>query len=299
MRLSINLASAMPRYDVEGAIALYKNAGFDAMDFSLCDIIYEESAFYKDGWRSEAQRVRAISDRIGLPVNQTHTPFRFTRAQFENNWDFVYEQTVKSLEISAILGASIAVVHPIHYMTYHGYEEEIFERNMAFYKSLIPYCRDYGIKIGVENMWQRDARRGCIIADTCSRSQEFIRYIDTLDSEYLVACLDVGHVGLPLTDEEAEDVIRALGHDRLKALHVHDNNYKDDQHLLPFMGKMNWSEITKALGQIDYTGDFTYEVKGTFVDIADAAFAPVGAEFMAKIGKHLCSLVEQNRVKQN
>ena len=298
MKLSVNLSSITTRYSVDDGFRIFKDAGFDAIDFSLCDIINPTSPFYSEDWRHEAERIRSLADATELPINQTHTPFRFTRAQFDNEWDAVYRDIVKSLEISAILGAEIAVVHPIHYMIYHGHEEEIFERNMEFYRSLIPYCRDFGIKIGVENMWQKDARRGCIVADTCSSSREFVRYIDTLDSEYLVACLDVGHVGLPLTDEEAPDFIRALGHDRLKALHIHDNNYRDDQHLLPYMGKMNWTEIAKALGEIDYTGDFTYEVKGTFFETADDAFVPKGAQFMAEIGRHICGLTEAYRVKK-
>ena len=39
MKLSINLASAVPKFGIEGSMELYKNAGFDAMDFSLCDMV--------------------------------------------------------------------------------------------------------------------------------------------------------------------------------------------------------------------------------------------------------------------
>ena len=99
-------------------------------------------------------------------------------------------------------------------MVYKGHEEEIFQINMDFYRRLIPYCKEYGVKIAVENMWQRDKLRKCIVNDTCNTSAEFIRYVDNLDSEYVVACLDLGHVGLPLRDDEAQDMIRALGHDR-------------------------------------------------------------------------------------
>ena len=297
MRLSMNISSAVPKFGIEGSIELYKNAGFDAVDFTLGDMMKPESPLYGDAWRAEIDRIRTFADKIGMPINQTHAPFRYTRDQFEREWDFVYGQMVRSIEASAMLGADVVVIHPIHYMTYHGCEEEIFERNMEFYRSFIPYCRHFGIKVGVENMWQRDAKRGHIVADTCSKSEEFIRYIDTLDSEYMVACLDVGHVGLPLTDEEAEDVIRALGHDRLGALHIHDNNYKDDQHLLPFMGRMNWPAIAKALGEIDYKGDFTYELIATFVDSADPTFAPKGAAFLEQVGRHICAMVEDNRKK--
>ena len=197
--------------------------------------------------------------------------------------------------MSALMGAKISVVHPLHYQTYKGNEEETFRLNMDFFRRLIPYCKEYGVKVGIENMWQRDARRKCIIMDVCNSSQEMIKYIDTLDSEYMVCCLDLGHVGLTVRDDEAQDFIRALGHDRLKALHVHDNDYQSDAHLTPYLGKMDWAEITQALGDINYDGDMTYEVSPTLINTADDSFTPIAAKFMADVGRHLIGEVERKR----
>ena len=196
------------------------------------------------------------------------------------------------------MGAKCIVVHPIHYWRYRGNEEEIFKKNMDFYRSLIPICKDYNIKVGIENMFQRDKLRGnYIIHDTCSTTTEFCKYIDTLDSEYMVACLDVGHVGLPSTHIEAWDFIRILGHDRLQALHIHDNDYTNDQHLVPYAGKIDWMQVTKALGEINYSGDFTYEC---FIDKMayqmDSETYPVALSYVAQIGRHLINSVELNRV---
>lgn len=88
----------------------------------------------------------------------------------------------------------MVVVHPLHHMPYKGHEEEIFQLNMDYYRKLIPFAQKYGVKIGVENMWQRDPLRKCITADTCSDVNEFIRYIDTLDSEQITGCLDLGRL---------------------------------------------------------------------------------------------------------
>ena len=151
------------------------------------------------------------------------------------------------------------------------------------------------MKIGVENMFQSDPLRKYIVADTCSTAEEFVRYIDELNSEHITACLDIGHVALPLTDATAADVIRALGHHRLGALHVHDNDYTRDLHILPYLGKLNWAEICAALGEIDYQGDFTYEVNGQLFLGCDEEFVPLGVGFMGTVGKHLCSMVEANR----
>ena len=144
-------------------------------------------------------------------------------------------------------------------------------------------------------MFQSDARRKHIVDDTCSRKEEFIRYIDTLDSEYIVACLDVGHTGLIMQPDEAQDLVRALGHDRLKSLHVHDNNYREDQHILPGLGLLNWDEITKALGEIDYDGVFTYETEGKLLNNFDDELYPTALRFMSDVGHHLIDKIERNR----
>ena len=297
MELSVNIANLTPRVGLEKSVELYKNAGFTAVDYSLGDMAkVEDSPLNGDGYRDEAERVRKIIETGGLRVNQTHAPYQF------RNWDtpehygnVIYPRIRRSIEISALLGAEIAVVHPLHYMEFHGREEEIFQLNMDFYRSLIPLCREYNIKIGIENMWRNDPRRRYITHDTCSQKEEFVRYIDTLDSEYMVATLDIGHVGLPLQDDEAWDFIRALGHDRLKSLHVHDNDYKTDAHLLPFAGKIDWSEVTKALGEINYDGDMTYEVGAVATNNAPDGFLQNAVNYMGDVGRFLISEVERNR----
>jgi len=301
MELTINIGTLEGRYGIEKAIDIFKEAGFTAMDYPLGGMIHEDSVFNREGYREEAKRIRKIADEKQFPCVQTHAPFSFTLSQW--NDPVVFEEVlmpcfIRSIEISAILGAKVVVIHPLHHMTYHGHEEEIFQLNMDYYRRLIPYAKEYGIQIGVENMFQGDPLRHYIIADTCSNSKEFVRYIDTLNSPQITACLDVGHVALPRSDETAADVVRALGHDRLGALHIHDNDYTSDQHLLPYLGKLDWAEIAKALGEIDYKGDFTYEVGGQLVNGCDDGFVPVGAGMMAAVGKHITSMIEANRPKK-
>ena len=166
---------------------------------------------------------------------------------------------------------------------------------MYFYRRLLPYCKEYGVKVGIENLFQRDQLRKYIVKSVCNSSDEMIRYIDTLDSEYMVGCLDLGHVGLPVRDDEAQDFIRALGKDRLKALHVHDNDYQNDQHILPYLGKLKWAEITQALADIGYEGNMTYEITSALINNADDSFTPLAAKFMADVGHHLISEIERKR----
>lgn len=298
MELTINMNPMLKRCDLEKAIDLFKEAGFTAMDYPLFEMTSDDSVFNGEHYREEAERIRRISDEKAFPCVQTHAPYKFQPAQWDDPVIFeevTFPRMVRSIEISAILGAKVVVIHPIHHMLYHGHEEEIFQLNMNYFRRLIPYAAEYGIKIGVENMFQRDSLRGYIVADTCSNVEEFIRYIDTLNSPQITACLDVGHVSLPISDLTAADMIRKLGHDRLGALHIHDNDFTMDQHLLPYLGKLDWAEIAKALGEIDYQGDFTYEVNGLLFDGCDEGFVPIATKFMGEVGKHICSMVEAAR----
>ncbi len=133
-------------------------------------------------------------------------------------------------------------------------------------------------------MWGIDSKRGYIVANVCSTPEEFADYLDSLDSKYFTACLDVGHCGLVGFDEA--NFIKALGTKRLKALHIHDNDFKDDLHTLPFMAKLNWDSITGALKEIKYEGDFTLEADGFFKNIPDD-FLPVAYKFMHDTGRYL------------
>lgn len=302
MELSVNASPLFGRYGIEKSIELYRDAGFTAIDFALFSMISDDNIFCGDGWIEEAERIRKTADSLGMKINQTHAPFSFSLPQW-NDEDFyngvAYKRVCRSIMISGILGAKIAVVHPVHHFVYHNHEEEIFEKNMKYYKSLIPICREYNVKVGVENMWQNDPIRKFTTFDVCGTKEEFIRYIDTLDSEYMVACLDVGHVGLPQQDDEAWDFVRALGHDRLQSLHIHDNDYRGDQHLMPYFGKLDWNELTKALGEIDYAGDFTYEVKCLASPTMDDEFVPTALKYMCDVGKHLVAGINAARPNAN
>lgn len=297
MELTINFEKIERKLGLEMGALVASAAGFDSTDYMLEEMTARDNRFHRNDYRATAENMASIFCNADLPVRQAHAPFRFTGyadpVEFES---FIYPSIVRSVEIASILGASLIVVHPLHYSVYRGHEEEIFERNMAFYRSLIPVCKEYGIKVGIENMWQWDRRRGHITHDTCSTIPEFCRYIDTLDSEYMVGCLDIGHVTLPEQDDEPWDFIRALGHDRLHALHVHDNNYKEDQHKVPYSGLIDWNCVTQALGEINYRGNFTYELDLLpVIENLDPELVPAALKYLANIGHHLIDLVERNR----
>ena len=292
MLLSTQTSNILGAFGEEQGLRILKDAGYDALDASLFAMsTTPQSPLYGEGWREYAENLKKLSDEIGIPFNQSHVPFVFNWKNPNEFEERFMPLNIRGLIVSGILGVKTAIVHPYHYGEYFGHEEEVFELNMKFYRDLLPYAKEYGVKIAIENMWRNEPKRKYICPSACGTAKDLARYIDTLDDDTFVACLDLGHCGL--VGEEAQDAIRILGHDRLKALHVHDNNYREDTHTLPMMSMMEWDEICKALADIKYDGDFTFEADA-FLKYVPKDFKPTACKFMVDTGRYLISKIESH-----
>ena len=284
-------------YGTMEAVRMLKEAGFDAYDMTMCSMFGDHpSPLNGENWREEAQKIRAYADSIGISCNQSHAIFPPVKGD-ESDAER-YEALIRHLEISSILGAKISVVHPIQYLEYAKNAEKLKEMNMEFYRGLIPYCEKFNVKIAVENMWQRYYNKSGnrIVDSVCSRAEEFCDYIDTINSPWIVACLDIGHVSL--VGEDMTRIIHALG-PRLQALHVHDTDTCADLHTLPFQGRIDFEEVTQALADIDYQGDITLEADSFYGTIpADQKAAhQAAAHYMAQITDTLRTMVQTKKQK--
>ncbi len=284
MLISTQTGVAVGRLGFEQGVLMLKNAGYDCLDLSLFEMIRDDSAYIAGDWRKTVEERKAYCDANGIIFNQSHAPFSFAWADENIRENIAHPRVLQSLEISAMMGVKIVVVHPLHWMQYLGHEDEINELNIKYYKSLAPIAKDLGIKIALENMWQREAKRKCICTDVAGFAKDHAALIDAIDSEYVVACLDVGHCSL--VGEEAEDTIRILGHDRLKSVHLHDNDYQGDRHTIPGLGQMNWDNIMKAFDDIKYDGEFTYEADA-FLKGFSTDYLPKACEFMVQTARYL------------
>ena len=137
-------------------------------------------------------------------------------------------------------------------------------------------------------MFGFDERRGCLVENVCSNAAQLAKYRDALDDECFTVCLDVGHCGV--VGNDAAQMIHELGN-RIGAVHIHDNNYKNDEHTLPYMGKLNWDEILNAFADVNYQGDFTYEAFN-FLRGFDKEFIPTALKFMHDTGRYMISKIE-------
>ncbi len=291
MRLVTQTDCLAKTFGDEESIRLLAKAGFDAVDLSFFEMLKDDCIWCGDGWMEHAKKLRSIGDECGIGFSQAHAPFPSSKG--EEPFDTVIrERIIRSMQAAAITGVKNIVVHPMQHLNYAKNRRELYEMNIKFYRSLIPYCEEFGIRVCLENMWQYDDKRHYIVDSVCAQPEEFCAMLDELDSEWMVGCLDIGHSAL--SGIEPADFIRAMGKKRLQALHVHDVNYVSDCHTMPFMEKLDWESITDALADIDYEGDFTFE-GDHFLYPLPHELRPEGSVLMAKVGRYLIRRIEEKR----
>ena len=276
--------TCVAKFGNEKAIELIAGAGFDAVDFSMYDLEDTNSILLSENFKNYVEMLCEVAKRNNVFFNQGHALGYVFHKDKEIAHRLLIERNIRALEIAGIMGIKTLVVHPVDSGDYIGREEIVFEKNIRYFRTLLPYAEKYGVKIACENMWCGDKKRGVRIGSVCSNPYEHVRYVDEINSEMFVACLDVGHSSL--AGREAEDCIRVLGN-RLQALHIHDNDYLDDMHTLPGLSEMNWDEITKALAEVNYTGDFTLETDHFFDSLNTVEESKCGLELAELIGRKL------------
>lgn len=278
------------------AIEILAKAGFDAIDYGFAPGLERgEMIWNTESYREYAKEVLKIAEDCGVFFNQAHGPFMFDTELFPDYSKEVLPLYRRCFEICAMLKIPHVVVHPVHHLPYRGNEELLWEMNLDFYHQLLPYAREFGVKIALENMYQYDARRGVITRDVFAVPREYARFYDTLGDPDVICCVDTGHCSI--VGEDASDMLRTMGK-RVKALHVNDNFFRTDDHVIPGHGWMDWDAITKALAEIGYSGDLTFEVINIYRSY-DKEFMLTSAKYLHDVGRYLIQKIEKHKAKMS
>lgn len=294
MMLSTTTAGWSRRFGDHEAIRMIAQAGFDAFDYSFT-VHSEDNSIYGDGYREYIRTVIETARQNNITCNQAHAhiPTGIYGDDAYNERAFL--KIVRGMEIASMLGAKAIIVHPVVWHTEGLPANEVMEINREFFQKLLPYCEQFQIQVALENVFMTDQKRGCKIGGPCGWGKEFRSYLEMLGSEWFVACLDLGHSSI--VGDEPHNAIRKLGKKHLQALHVHDNDYCSDQHLLPYLGKLEWENIIDALAEIGYEGDFTYEADGFLRGFPDPLI-PDALKFMCTVGRYLIRRIEEERLRK-
>jgi sugar phosphate isomerase/epimerase len=99
-----------------------------------------------------------------------------------------------------------------------------------------------------------------VIPNPLSSATALVHLIEEeLEAPQVGICLDVGHAYL--MGDPIEAVETCSGH--LVTTHLHDNQGRTDDHLVPFEGSIDWAAALLALQKIGYDGAWMFEVANT------------------------------------
>jgi sugar phosphate isomerase/epimerase len=217
--------------------------------------------FASDIWEREASGAAEAAAKLGMTIDQVHAPYNFYA---HKPLGIFREQLDRSLVAAKRMGASYLVFHGDEY---HPAPGEVFDPDLALktvYEIFAPYA-EAALKIGVtpvfENAFEDHHRVSPMErSHYCGELPELIALLDRLGDPRIGCCWDFGHGKLATgTDERHAEAIRTLGN-RIFCTHVHDNYYKKDLHLPPFMGEADWPLLMRTLKEVGYRGNLTFEI---------------------------------------
>lgn len=295
MNISTEISGLKKFVGDKHAIELLSKAGFTSLDFSFPDRMIPNSPWFGKEHLEYAKEISVVAQDNGITFNQAHAPFVYEINDFSDIDEKIVTLIMYSIRSCAEMHIPRIVVHPIHHVEYSVNKQYIWDLNMYFYQQLISCAEGCGVQVLLENMFAKNPVTGRTQTDFLSIPNEYKRFYDELNNPIRFSCLvDTGHC--TLTGVNPADMIKCLGN-RVKAIHIQDNRFTDDDHLIPFDGKINWNEVMKALSDVGYDGDISLEALHLYEGF-DESFYVTRARYLLDIGKYLLSLYEKNENKK-
>lgn len=286
MKISTEIHSASKLVGMEKAVEYVGKAGFDAWDFTMYTLgkyNFEEGKLFDpdhplngNEYIKFARRLKQIGLDNGVVCNQSHAPF----PHFLKDVMSYYK---RAFECTAEAGGKVCVVHPD---VNKGPKE-----NAEMYLKVLPYAKECGIKLAAENLWNWDKENDHALFGACSTPESFIAHLDAVEDSDLVACLDIGHAEMTAIGTSAVEMIKALK-DRIKVLHIHDNDKIHDNHQIPFSMNVDFVPIVKELKKVGYDGYFTLEADGYMRHFAKED-VPSGLKDLAAAARKLADMFDE------
>ena len=208
--------------------------------------------------------------KLGLNVIFAHLGYQ----KINNIWlegeagEGFVERYKNDLKLCRENGIDLVCMH----LTSKSEAPEPNEIGLKRFQEIADYAQELGIKIAFENT-------------KIKGYQEYI--LKNIKNDNVGICLDSGHLHAHFKDEFDWELFK----NRIFAIHLHDNDATDDQHLIPFDGNIEWKEVIKKLKEANYNGPVTLELcyRREYLNITQKEFY----EKAYKIGKELSKMFEQ------
>ncbi|MBR0462995.1 MAG: sugar phosphate isomerase/epimerase [Clostridia bacterium] len=269
MKIGVQTAPILDNLGIDEGFRLIHEAGFDCVDFNIDHCMtYREittgefSGFFDqsmDDILKATAPYKEAAEKYGVTFAQAHAPFpTYVKDKPQTN-ERVLDALKKCVEICAYVGCPHLIVHP----AFCPYEDRLdpeteWDINIKMYSALIPVLKKCHVTCCLENMFT--GHKGKIYEAICSDFNEAAAYIDELNDlageDCFGFCLDTGHA--LLLGHDIYTAIMQVG-ERIKALHIHDNDGRDDLHIAPYTGILDWNRFIAGMRDSGFRGVLSFE----------------------------------------
>ena len=135
-------------------------------------------------------------------------------------------------------------------------------------RKIVSYAESLGIKVAFEN----------------TKIKGYLDYVMShIKNENAGICFDSGHYHAYFNDDLDFNQFK----NRIFAIHLHDNDKSDDQHLIPFDGTLDWNHVINKLKECHYSGPITMELcyQNGYLNMKIENFYQQGYEIGKKLKK--------------
>ena len=267
--------------------------GYRVLDLNLCEAMNPTSRLRTEPWQAYGEDIARWAEEAKVTFAQAHLPYYDLFAEKDASRRELMEKLIRrAILVCGMLQIPWAVTHPGTVYEAGPNMSVSLRRNLDYYSPLVDLASAQGVGIALENDFEYlGPRRQRVF---CAAPGELADLVDAFHApEAVGACYDFGHANL-VGGFHREDLL-ILGK-RLKAVHINDNHGQKDEHLLPFLGTVNWATAMAALAEIDYTGPLTYEIQEYGRNFPNAHKHLAVAESL-RVGEILCALYAQGKTQ--
>lgn len=221
--------------------------GFDGIDLSFDILSGIGDTFAQDG--SHKSVLFSLGNRaaaLGLSLPVCHLTFYMPDPDNIPAMSRFVRELREGLEAAAFLKIPAAVIHPIVRHSSVAMYESWLSENLAFLSPLRELAGRLGVMLIIENMTGQPYPNAPDEAVYGSRAEDIRALADKLDTGI---CWDFGHAHLSGLCQSAG--LSVVG-DRLRMIHIHDNDGKRDLHRIPFDGDVDWADAAAGLRAIGF-----------------------------------------------
>lgn len=260
-------------------------AGFHRMDLSFYDYTRYRHPFVGPDWEQWLGDIQSLAEKLDMSFGQAHAPFYNFCDPCAPDAAELDNLILRSIDCCSALGIPWLVIHAGTDYESPTPAASSKKKNRDYFAPILEFANRRNVGIAFENLWERNIAPKRNYTTT---AEELLELCAAFDTPMAGICWDTDHAAL--SGQNQPEHLRLIG-SKLVATHISDCYGIGSDHLLPFCGSILWEPIVRALADIGYTGDFTYEVFRYTSTVPDALL-PAALAHSVIVGEYLLTLKE-------